>query len=426
MSERDGTLRFDGLGRREFVAGMSAFLAAYAAGTAHAAERSVAWQAGHFTVHFIYTGVAESMFLVYPDGTSLLIDCGDHNAEGRGKLAIPILPSAARHSGEWIARYVRRVNPNGRKVDRALLTHYHSDHAGNCTHHAGKTADGRWLSGFGQVIDYLDIGTMIDRAVPGFDDPVPRSDAFDSGVIPHLRATYAEMKRRGTTIERFRLEKGSTQLDPLRSKVEGFRVVPLCANGRLLTPEGKIVDLYREWLAAVKPQEPNENPFSIGLRFEYGKFRFYAAGDFAEHHANADGSRFEAEDEMAKVCGPCQVAKVDHHGHRAMSNRLVAALKSRVYVACMWDQLHMTRDTMRRLADRGNYEGERLICPAILTPERRKEDADEAWLGEVPRELYTGTHIILDVPPGGETYSLAFVDAADESMRVKSVLEFKS
>lgn len=42
-------------------------------------------------------------------------------------------------------------------------------------------------------------------------------------------------------------------------------------------PDGKVVDLYRDWLASAKPQEPNENPFSIGLRFEYGKFRFYTA-----------------------------------------------------------------------------------------------------------------------------------------------------
>ena len=50
------------------------------------------------------------------------------------------------------------------------------------------------------------------------------------------------------------------------------------AGGRLLMPDGKVVDLYRDWLASAKPQEPNENPFSIGLRFEYGKFRFYTAG----------------------------------------------------------------------------------------------------------------------------------------------------
>ena len=55
------------------------------------------WKKGHFQVHFIYTGVAESMFMIFPDGTSMLLDCGDHNAIGRGKLAVPVLPDGSRH-----------------------------------------------------------------------------------------------------------------------------------------------------------------------------------------------------------------------------------------------------------------------------------------------------------------------------------------
>ena len=70
------------------------------------------WKKGHFQAHFIYTGVAESIFLIYPDGTTMMIDCGDHPAHERGKKAIPIQPDMSRHAGEWVARYVTRVNPN--------------------------------------------------------------------------------------------------------------------------------------------------------------------------------------------------------------------------------------------------------------------------------------------------------------------------
>ena len=38
------------------------------------------WKPGEFQVHFIYTGVAESMFWILPDGTTMLLDCGDHAA----------------------------------------------------------------------------------------------------------------------------------------------------------------------------------------------------------------------------------------------------------------------------------------------------------------------------------------------------------
>ena len=42
------------------------------------------WKPGEFQVHFIYTGVAESMFWILPDGTTMLLDCGDHKAWARG------------------------------------------------------------------------------------------------------------------------------------------------------------------------------------------------------------------------------------------------------------------------------------------------------------------------------------------------------
>ena len=39
------------------------------------------WLEGQFQIHFIYTGVAESMFLIFPDGTTMLLDCGDFSAK---------------------------------------------------------------------------------------------------------------------------------------------------------------------------------------------------------------------------------------------------------------------------------------------------------------------------------------------------------
>ena len=122
---------------------------AFAAG-ANAPEAGKAWKGwkkGHFQVHFIYTGVAESMFMIFPDGTSMLLDCGHHNAIGRGKLAVPVLPSPDRHSGEWIARYVLRVNPKGKDVDYMMLSHYHQDHGGDKNFNASiLERDGKPLS----------------------------------------------------------------------------------------------------------------------------------------------------------------------------------------------------------------------------------------------------------------------------------------
>ena len=424
--------------RREFLkAGLGAaaclgfgdFAKAFAAGTADAAagKALAPWQPGHFQIHAIYTGVAESMFLIYPDGTTLLIDAGDHAAHKRGKLQIPILPSMERHAGEWISRYVLRVNPHGKKVDRFLLSHYHSDHGGGLAYHAGRSADGSYAkSGLGQVIDFLDFSRAIDRAWPDFNDPIRINLKADCHMVGNLKAVYAEMIRRGTKVEKFRLEKGSDQLDPLRGKAEGFSVRPLCANGRILLPDGTVKDLYKPLLSRPKPPRTlNENGMSLGMVFTYGKFRFYTAGDFSDG-ITVGGKRIQIENELGKACGRVNLAKVNHHGHHSMFPELVKALGAQAYFACMWDQLHMTADTMTRLASREAYPEERLLCPAVFTKERRAADAKAAWTKDVPKALYEPKHLVFDVPPGGETFRLSCVRAADESMTVESVIDFKT
>ena len=149
---------------------------------------------GAFQIHFIYTGVAESSFLIYPDGTSLLLDCGDHPARKRGQYAVPVLPDITRHAGEWIARYVLRVNPNRENVDYMLLTHYHSDHGGGRAYHAGISPNGRYyLSGFGQAMEYLKFGKAIDRAWPKYDDPLPVVRKLDDWMLAHMDEVYKEL-----------------------------------------------------------------------------------------------------------------------------------------------------------------------------------------------------------------------------------------
>ena len=139
-----------------------------------------------------------------------------------------------------------------------------------------------------------------------------------------------------------------------------------------------------------------------------------------------DGTVFEIEDAMADVCGVVNVAKINHHGHYSMPEKLIAALKARVYVSCVWDQLHNVDPVMARLADRNIYPGERVICPGIMPAERRAEDAGKAWLDDVEKASYEGGHVILNVEKGGKKYSITYLSAADESMTVKSVMHFRS
>ena len=391
------------------------------------------WKPGEFQVHFIYTGVAESMFMIFPDATTMLLDCGDHAAVTRLELALPVLPNPGRLAGDWIARYVTRVNPNGADVDYMMTSHWHTDHTGSPKWQSsrvlkrGEKPTGLVRSGFGLAAETLHFKKAIDRGWPDYDDPVPEYPAEERACIEHMKQVYAFLaKRDGLTVEKFRL--GATdQIVPLRapSSVEGFSVRNIAANGRIALPDGTIKNvMVHSDGSPIKRY--NENLLSLGNVFRYGKFTFYTAGDFAGPGDLRSRDRFYPEREIGKAAGKVDVAKINHHGHHSMFPELVRDLQARVYVACVWDQLHVTDDTMAHLSDTSLYPGERTVFPGIMAAERRAAEGDRPWMRNVPEAVYDGAHIVLSVPPGGETYRITCLSAADESMRIKATFDYQS
>ena len=422
------------LGLAASVAGVSALGRGRTAlaGTADAAGQAWGgWKPGEFQVHFIYTGVAESMFLVFPDATTMLLDCGDHAAVTRLDLAVPVLPNPGRLAGDWIARYVLRVNPNRDQVDYMVTSHLHQDHIGTPCWQSrrvlkkGEKATGCWRSGFGLALEQLHFRKALDRGWPNYDDPAPFVDS-DWKPLAHLKKIYAYLaKRDGLEVEKFRLG-AEDQIVPLRdpAAAKGFCVRNIAANGKIALPDGTVVDTLRR--DGRMPDMYNENQLSLGNVFTYGKFRFYTGGDFSGPAGFRGQPRFFPEEEIGRAAGRVDVAKVNHHGHHSMPLKCVRDLAARVYVACVWDQLHVTDDTMTRLSDRSACPGDRLICPGILPVERRRAEGGRAWMKDVPPEVYDGAHVVLTVPPGGERYSISFIDARDEKMTVKGVRWFES
>ena len=391
------------------------------------------WKPGEFQVHFIYTGVAESMFMIFPDATTMLLDCGDHAALTRLELALPVLPNPGRLAGDWIARYVTRVNPNGTNVDYMMSSHWHNDHVGSPHWQSrrvlkrGEKPTGLIRSGFGLAAETLHFKKAIDRGWPNYDDPVDARVGEVGRSIDHMKQVYAFLaKRDGLTVEKFRL--GATdQIVPLRApaSVAGFSVRNIAANGRIALPDGTIRNvLVHQDGSPIKIY--NENLLSLGMVFRYGKFKFYTAGDFSGPGDLADYRRLRPEHEIGKASGKVDVAKINHHGHHSMPPELVRELQARVYVACVWDQLHVTDDTMTHLSDTSLYPGERTIFPGIMAAERRAAEGDRPWMRNVPEAVYDGAHIVLSVPPGGETYRITCLTAADESMRIKATFDYQS
>ncbi len=390
------------------------------------------WSRGEFQAHFIHTGVAESVFFVFPDSTTMLLDCGDQPAITRVGKSVAVLPGPERLAGEWIARYVARVNPNGTDVDWAVVSHFHSDHAGTprwqkyprfLSDFPGKDAKvgpigGCARSGFGLAAEFLRFRRATDRGWPGYDDPIPLGgDGQEQHEIAaHVRSVWDALRRRdGLAVEPFRLG-ASDQFVPERGDAPGFMVRNVFANGRIAMPDGSVRDLYANLLSRGRPDAFNENAMSLGMMFSVGPFRLFCGGDFSDRFEEPDGTETFIEDALAETVGRCNVAKVNHHGHHAIGRALAGALNPQVWVACVWDVLHMTDDTAEVMFPADIPDAAQpLLLPTVLPV---RDDGARPWHRFVPDPCRTGCHVVLSVPPGGENYTMTLLDARDEDMRV--------
>src|ERR1041384_1950924 len=115
----------------KFVSGVfSLFLCVQIGYTQKPGEKLPAWTPGMLDIHHINTGRGNSALLIFPDGTSLLLDAGDGGrVPPRGTAP---KPDSSRPAGEWIARYARHMlaHDAAPALDYAYLTHFHGDHMG--------------------------------------------------------------------------------------------------------------------------------------------------------------------------------------------------------------------------------------------------------------------------------------------------------
>ena len=376
-------------------------------------EGGRAWRQGHYQVHYIYTGRGESMFHVFPDGTTMLLDCGDSMRFYHTPAEVPLPCDPQVRAGEFAARYVLDHNPKGEKVDIFHLSHLHEDHLGAFRYHAGimgRSSRGEFVrAGLADASRFLRFGRVIDRDWPDFAHRQQPSAMRPGGPCEakQAAAVYAHLaETQGTKVESFELG--------ARLKFGELEIFNFLANGRYVRPDGTVRDLFAERERENPKYNFNENAMSCGFIAQMGKFRYFSAGDFSDNWSwdGARPGRREAEDEIAETVGRVSVAKISHHGHHSMSPKLVAALRARVWTNCSLDQQHCTDDTMTRLADRSLYGGDRLLLPTYQPLRRKAEACGRAFLKDVARCVVdTPCHVVLDVPPGGETYSLSCFSA---------------
>jgi beta-lactamase superfamily II metal-dependent hydrolase len=374
------------------------------------------WTPGILDIHQINTGRGNAALLIFPDGTSMLLDAGDGgNPPPRGT---PPKPDGTRTPGEWIARYVRHMlaHDPSPALDYAYLTHFHDDHMGHPSP-SSKTARGGYkLTGITEVCDLIPTRLMLDRGWPDYNYPAPLRDA----TVANYRA-FLDWQRSNTGMKVERLQAGRNDQIVLRrdrAKYPDFEVRNIAANGEVWTGVAVNTRAHHPRIADLKPSEyPTENMCSLGIRVSYGKFDFYSGGDIPGVHREGAPVWNDMETPVAQAVGPVEVSVLNHHGNRDSQNAFfVSSLRPQVFIIPVWSADHPGHDVLDRLCSERLYPGPRDIFATNML------DANRLVIGPLLDRLKSAQgHVVVRVDPGGDAFRVIILDDSAETYRVKAI-----
>jgi hypothetical protein len=367
-----------------------------------------AWSPGELEIHHIDTGRGNATFLLAPDGTTMLIDCG--STHDSLDTSAPPRPNGSRLPGEWVARYaLRRARLAGRNtLDYIIATHVHPDHVGDLPPNTELPSNGGYIpTGLSQVDQFMPAQTVIDRSFPDYGQLPPPKDLFATNYLAWLTAR----RRQGKRTERLQI--GSVQQIRLRSSLKGpaFSVRGIAANGRVWTGIGEESRSVFPDLASVASADyPSENDCSIALRIEYGDFSYFTGGDLnADTH---DGRQpwLDVEAPVTKACGRVEVAVADHHAYfDACGPQFVKNLDAQAYIIPSWHITHPGQAQLERLVGAWPNVKHHDVFATEMLPANRLLNA--RWVNDMRSKQ---GHIVVRVAADGRSCRIYVLDSTTE------------
>ena len=377
------------------------------------------WREGELDIHHIYTGRGEANFFIFPDATTMLIDAGDFQA------TVPMTdpkPDLSRRGGEWVARYIERVNPHDNEVDYFMLSHFHDDHMGSADLDVPMT-EGRGEDyksvGVADVGEHIRFKHFFDRGYPDYNYPVKVNR--DIHTDNFLKFTNYHKRAFGATQETFRVgayNQIALLYNPLRY-TEEFSILNLAANGEVWNQHDGSTTRYYDLHPDNTANYGNENTRSIAFRIDYGDFSYFTGGDVSGHLKNSEGERVNIEAKVGEACGEVDVCKCSHHAYLdAMHPDFLRHTRAKAYIDAVWDQYHTQPQIIERILSQEIYEGERMFYTQYIVEKARREHADKEWMkGVCP---YDG-HIVVKAYDKGRKFKIYRLSAEDEQMTVQAI-----
>ena len=363
------------------------------------------WKPGEMDIHFIHTGTSENTFMIFPDGTTMLLDCGHVKKRRPGYAeALPPMPSGERRAGEWVGRYIKRLIPQ-REIDYLMVSHWHSDH----------------FAGIPDVAESFRFLNYYDHQYPNVgkyrrDVDDADFDVFQKWLEPAVKAGMKREPFKVGAKDQIRL-----QHDPTGYYRRVFEIRNLAANGVMWDGKKDLIDVAGEHVKQTGQKYINENPLSAAIRIRYGDFTYFTGGDLEGDFVGADGKKFSYEERVGEVVGPVCVCKTNHHAFfPSMRDAFVKSVRPQLFLSSAWSPNQQNVVTLTRMMSRENYEGERFVAYGAI-PDFRVRQFEKLGL---TRYLTPPGHAVVKVVPGGFAFKLYTLSAEDESMRIVGVTDF--
>lgn len=308
---------------------------------------------GRLDIYFIDVEGGASTLFVTPAGESLLVDSGSHNNDGRDR--------------DRVLKVVRQA-AGLKRIDHAVVTHWHEDHYGN---HA-------------DLASQIKIGTFWDRGLP---DALPNDDPkFEEHLAPYRLAT----QNRSRTLrvgDRLPLKSAGT---PITAKV--------VTGSREVIPNVGRPNPFAA-LSKPQPEDVTDNADSLSLLLQFGRFKFLVCGDLTW---NMEAKLMTPNNPIGKI----DLFMVTHHGLPVSNNPvLVLAIDPRVAVMCngpIKGGAAQTIETLRKVKSlEALYQLHKNLA---LAPEA--QTAAEYIANVEPTAQCRGTFIKASVAPDGNSYTV--------------------
>lgn len=361
------------------------------------------WKEGYLDIHHINTGRGNATFVIFPDGTTILIDAGDNNRID--ERAVESKPDSTTSAAECIVNYIKHFMPakHDECIDYCLITHFHSDHLGSVFTRKALNGD-YYLTGIAEVYQLLPIFKLVDR---GYQYMCPSENSRTFLNYKH----FIDYVSRNDSMKSESFDVGSCLQFPLRYLPDKystlFETQNVYANGQLWIKNKKMKQsLFPEIEALTKECIPHENMFSCVIKLTYGNFKYYTGGDIPGYPRIGMPVWWDVESPVSQEVGHVEVAVLNHHGYEDTANEnFVSRLSPQVIVAQTWNAAHLNHAVLNRLLSKRLYPYERDVYATNLHP------AAKIVTGKLVDKLKsTQGHIMIRVEKGGDQYYVYVLD----------------